>query len=233
MPTTTASRPTWTPWMPRFAPGWPRSRTAASWSSTPAWGYFADTYGLTQVAIEYEGKEPGARALAALIDAARASGSPGGPGPAPVQPAARPSRWRRRSAGGWRRSTLCPPDYFGDPAAGRRPDRRARERNDGIMRQPRQPVIAVEDLGFSYGDAPVLEAVDLEIAAGEFVGSGRAQRRRQEHPAQADPGAAGAPDRAHPGARAAAARGASAPGLCASVPDLSAGLSRSRWSRWS
>ena len=40
----------------------------------PGWGYFADTYGLTQVAIEYEGKEPGARALAALIDAARASG---------------------------------------------------------------------------------------------------------------------------------------------------------------
>lgn len=40
----------------------------------PAWGYFADTYGLTQVAIEYEGKEPGPRALAGLIDAARAAG---------------------------------------------------------------------------------------------------------------------------------------------------------------
>lgn len=38
----------------------------------PAWGYFADTYGLTQVPIEREGKEPGARALAALIDQARA-----------------------------------------------------------------------------------------------------------------------------------------------------------------
>ena len=37
----------------------------------PAWGYFADTYGLTQVPIEREGKEPGARALAALIDQAR------------------------------------------------------------------------------------------------------------------------------------------------------------------
>jgi zinc transport system substrate-binding protein len=37
----------------------------------PAWGYFADTYGLTQIAIEHEGKEPGARALAALIDQAR------------------------------------------------------------------------------------------------------------------------------------------------------------------
>jgi zinc transport system substrate-binding protein len=32
----------------------------------PAWGYFADTYGLTQVPIEREGKRPGARALAAL-----------------------------------------------------------------------------------------------------------------------------------------------------------------------
>jgi zinc transport system substrate-binding protein len=37
----------------------------------PAWGYFADTYGLTQVPIEHEGKEPGPRALAALIDQAR------------------------------------------------------------------------------------------------------------------------------------------------------------------
>lgn len=38
----------------------------------PAWGYFADAYGLVQVPIEREGKEPGARALAALIDQARA-----------------------------------------------------------------------------------------------------------------------------------------------------------------
>jgi zinc transport system substrate-binding protein len=37
----------------------------------PAWGYFADTYGLTQVPIEREGKEPGPRALVALIDQAR------------------------------------------------------------------------------------------------------------------------------------------------------------------
>lgn len=37
----------------------------------PAWGYFADAYGLTQVSIEHEGKEPGARALAALIDQAQ------------------------------------------------------------------------------------------------------------------------------------------------------------------
>jgi zinc transport system substrate-binding protein len=40
----------------------------------PAWGYFADTYGLTQVAIEHEGKEPGARALSALIRQAREEG---------------------------------------------------------------------------------------------------------------------------------------------------------------
>jgi zinc transport system substrate-binding protein len=37
----------------------------------PAWGYFADAYGLTQVPIEHEGKEPGPKALAALIDQAR------------------------------------------------------------------------------------------------------------------------------------------------------------------
>lgn len=38
----------------------------------PAWGYFADAYGLTQVSIEREGKEPGARGLAALIEQAKA-----------------------------------------------------------------------------------------------------------------------------------------------------------------
>lgn len=37
----------------------------------PAWGYFADTYGLTQVPIEREGKEPGPRALVALIEQAQ------------------------------------------------------------------------------------------------------------------------------------------------------------------
>jgi zinc transport system substrate-binding protein len=37
----------------------------------PAWGYFADSYGMTQVPIEREGKEPGARSLAALIDQAK------------------------------------------------------------------------------------------------------------------------------------------------------------------
>ena len=34
----------------------------------PSWGYFADRYGLRQVPIEREGKEPGARALVALIE---------------------------------------------------------------------------------------------------------------------------------------------------------------------
>lgn len=33
----------------------------------PAWGYFADTYELRQIPIEAEGKEPGARSLAAVI----------------------------------------------------------------------------------------------------------------------------------------------------------------------
>lgn len=40
----------------------------------PAWGYFADTYGLTQVPIEKDGKEPGARALVALIEQAKREG---------------------------------------------------------------------------------------------------------------------------------------------------------------
>lgn len=38
----------------------------------PAWGYFADTYGLRQLAVEAGGREPGPRALANVIERARA-----------------------------------------------------------------------------------------------------------------------------------------------------------------
>lgn len=37
----------------------------------PSWGYFAERYGLEQIAIEAEGKEPGAARLIQLIDRAR------------------------------------------------------------------------------------------------------------------------------------------------------------------
>ena len=37
----------------------------------PSWGYFAESYGLRQIAIEFEGKEPGARALSDLIKQAK------------------------------------------------------------------------------------------------------------------------------------------------------------------
>jgi zinc transport system substrate-binding protein len=37
----------------------------------PSWGYFADTYGLKQIPIESEGKEPGAQTLAHLIEQAK------------------------------------------------------------------------------------------------------------------------------------------------------------------
>jgi zinc transport system substrate-binding protein len=40
----------------------------------PAWGYFARAYGLTELAIEVDGKEPGPRQLAAVIDIARKEG---------------------------------------------------------------------------------------------------------------------------------------------------------------
>ncbi|HUF78885.1 MAG TPA: zinc ABC transporter substrate-binding protein [Thermoanaerobaculia bacterium] len=40
----------------------------------PAWGRFASEYGLEQVAIEQEGKEPGPRRLVALLETARAEG---------------------------------------------------------------------------------------------------------------------------------------------------------------
>lgn len=37
----------------------------------PSWGYFADTYGLQQIAIEAAGKEPGPRTLARIIARAK------------------------------------------------------------------------------------------------------------------------------------------------------------------
>ena len=37
----------------------------------PAWGHFAKTYGLEQIAIEHEGKSPGARTLQLLIKRAK------------------------------------------------------------------------------------------------------------------------------------------------------------------
>jgi len=40
----------------------------------PAWGYFAQHYGLVQLTIEVQGHEPGARTLARLIELAREEG---------------------------------------------------------------------------------------------------------------------------------------------------------------
>jgi zinc transport system substrate-binding protein len=40
----------------------------------PAWGYFAEEYGLTQLAIEEEGKEPSAAELAALVETVQEKG---------------------------------------------------------------------------------------------------------------------------------------------------------------
>ncbi|MBB5018668.1 zinc transport system substrate-binding protein [Chitinivorax tropicus] len=37
----------------------------------PSWGYFAEQYGLTQIAIEYEGKEPGAKTVARIVNLAK------------------------------------------------------------------------------------------------------------------------------------------------------------------
>ena len=40
----------------------------------PAWGYFADAYGLKQISVETGGKEPSAKHLAALIKEAKKDG---------------------------------------------------------------------------------------------------------------------------------------------------------------
>jgi len=41
----------------------------------PAWGYFARDYGLTQTAIEFEGKEPTPKRLGAIVTQAKAKGA--------------------------------------------------------------------------------------------------------------------------------------------------------------
>ena len=41
----------------------------------PAWGYFCDAYGLTQVAVEIEGKEPSDHELTRLHERIRADGA--------------------------------------------------------------------------------------------------------------------------------------------------------------
>ena len=37
----------------------------------PAWTHFAETYGLKQISIEHQGKEPGPRALQEIINAGK------------------------------------------------------------------------------------------------------------------------------------------------------------------
>ena len=88
----------------RSAPSWPAAPVRKFMVYHPAWGYFARQYGLEQIAIEAEGKEPGAARLIQLIDRARREGVPRGlrPGRLPAQE--RPGDRRRRSAAGW-----CPP----------------------------------------------------------------------------------------------------------------------------
>lgn len=54
----------------RFAP----MQGGGFWVYHPSWEYFADAYGLHQFSFEHQGKEPGARSLARLVDKARDEG---------------------------------------------------------------------------------------------------------------------------------------------------------------
>lgn len=49
-------------------------RCQAFWVYHPAWGYFADAYGLEQRAVEQEGRELGAQSLARIVNEARNEG---------------------------------------------------------------------------------------------------------------------------------------------------------------
>jgi zinc transport system substrate-binding protein len=50
------------------------SKSRAFMTFHPSWGYFADTYGLKQIPIESEGKEPGPRTLLHVIEEAERLG---------------------------------------------------------------------------------------------------------------------------------------------------------------
>ena len=128
----------------------------------PSWGYFADTYGLEQVAIERGGSEPGARWLADLIDTGAEGGHQGHLRSGAVQPPQRRGRGpRRRGEGGPcrspRRELHRQPPLNGGAVCG----------GDAVKDER---VIAIEDVSFSYEGPPVLEHVTLDVERGEMLG---------------------------------------------------------------
>jgi zinc transport system ATP-binding protein len=126
----------------------------------PAWGYFARRYGLKQLAVEREGKEPGARALAQLIEGQTF----GDPYPHRATGAQQPP-----GAGGGR----CPASQGGDGGpAGRRLFRRAAAhgRRTAAGRQVSTAAIEVKQVSFAYGEVSVLKGVNLAVSEGEFLG---------------------------------------------------------------
>ena len=66
----------------------------------PSWGYFADTYGLIQVPIEHEGKEPGPQGPGGPDRAGQAGAGQGDLRPTPVLPEGARPRSPPPSTGG-------------------------------------------------------------------------------------------------------------------------------------
>ncbi len=130
----------------------------------PAWGYFADTYGLTQVSIEHEGKEPGARTLTALIEQAKHEQLK----VIFVQPQVnkRLAAQLARAIGG--RVVAI------DPLSAGVRNQLAPSRAGNCRIEPTvkslQAAVKLQDVSFSYGSTPVLEHLELQVNSGEFLG---------------------------------------------------------------
>ncbi len=170
----------------------------------PSWGYFAEAYGLEQVPVEIEGKEPKPAQLQKLIRHARERAYQDGFCPAPIL------REKRRAAvpGDRRAGCSCgsPGGRLGRKPARGRPQIRERPRDERNMMP--EPIIQMRDVWFSFNGQPVLREVNLTCAAGGFPGHHRPQRRRKNDPAQAD----ARPARSRPG-NGGRFRRAAAPGV--------------------
>ncbi|MCK7509757.1 MAG: zinc ABC transporter substrate-binding protein [Desulfobacterales bacterium] len=157
----------------------------------PSWGYFAQAYGLEQVPIEIEGKDPKPAQLQGADPARQGARHQGGFRSAAVlREERRDGVPRDRRPGGGRRSAgrqtgrrTC-----ARSAANSRPRLALKVHSYGRTHHRRQRgLVFLQRAAGSPGRRP-------EGAARGFPGRHRPQRRRQDDPAQADAGAA----RTHP-----------------------------------
>ena len=131
----------------------------------PSWGYFAAAYGLEQVPVEIEGKEP----KPAQLQNAHPP-RPGAPHRRDLRPAA-VLRQERRVAGPGDRRAGCR-----CRSAGGRLGCESARASAGNSERPRdertimtEPIIQMRDVWFSFNGQPVLREVNLTVPRGDFL----------------------------------------------------------------